>query len=169
MSRRECWYIKISPRFIPTTADKHEVKYWPTEFPVPAKKEYAGAKHNRWHTDWGACHKRSAILISLFLPACSTRAVSVTFEDESGTPGSDWAVSNRTSPAYITITTGITGSGVNNPSNTNRVATYTVTFPAAGTYQLYARVRVGPDVWNDDSMFNLQVPCWRLASVLRLN
>src|ERR1019366_3590967 len=37
--------------------------------------------------------------------------------------------------------------------NTNRVATYTVTFPAAGTYQLYARVLVGPDGYNDDSMF----------------
>ena len=33
------------------------------------------------------------------------------------------------------------------------VASYTVTFPAAGHYDLYARVRVGPDAFNDDSLF----------------
>jgi hypothetical protein len=33
------------------------------------------------------------------------------------------------------------------------VATYAVTFPTAGTYNLYARLRVGPDPFNDDSMF----------------
>jgi glucuronoarabinoxylan endo-1,4-beta-xylanase len=33
------------------------------------------------------------------------------------------------------------------------VATYTVTFPAPGTYQLYARILVGPGGYNDDSLF----------------
>jgi uncharacterized repeat protein (TIGR03803 family) len=74
----------------------------------------------------------------------------LTFEAESGALGSDWAVSNSSSPAYITITTD--GAG-NNPSNAIRVATYTVTFPAADTYQLYARVLVGPNTFNDDSLF----------------
>jgi len=73
----------------------------------------------------------------------------VTFEAESGVLGSDWAVSNG-SPTYITITTDDSGSI---PSNSMRVATYTVTFPAAGTYQLYARVLVGPGGYNDDSLF----------------
>lgn len=78
------------------------------------------------------------------------RAQSVTFEAESGTLGTDWAISNSTSPIYITITSNGSGS---NPGSSNRVATYSVTFPAGGTYQLYARVRVGPNTFNDDSLF----------------
>ena len=74
----------------------------------------------------------------------------VKFEAESGALGSDWAVSNSTSPAYMTITTD--GAG-NSPSNATRVATYTVTFPTPGTYQLYAHVRVGSGTFNDDSLF----------------
>lgn len=74
----------------------------------------------------------------------------VKFEAESGALGSDFAVSNSTSPAYITITTDFAG---NYPSNTARVATYTITFPTAGTYQLYAHVRVGSGGFNDDSLF----------------
>ena len=74
----------------------------------------------------------------------------VKFEAESGTLGSDFAVSNSTSPAYITI---LTDNTTNNPASAARVATYTVTFPVAGTYQLYAHVLVGPGGFNDDSMF----------------
>ena len=73
----------------------------------------------------------------------------VTFESESGALGSDWVVSNGT-PAYITIITDDSGYI---PSNSMRVATYSVTFPEAGTYQLYARVLVGPGGYNDDSLF----------------
>ena len=74
----------------------------------------------------------------------------MTFDAESGALGSDWAVSNSSSPAYITILSD--GAG-NNPGNAARVASYMVTFPAADTYQLYARIRVGPNTFNDDSMF----------------
>ncbi len=80
----------------------------------------------------------------------SSPASLVKFEAESGTLGLDWAVSNSASPVYITITTD--GAG-NFPSNATRVATYTVTLPAPGTYQLFAHVRVGPGAFNDDSMF----------------
>jgi O-glycosyl hydrolase len=72
------------------------------------------------------------------------------FEAESGVLGSDWAVSNSPSPAYITINTDGTG---NNPGSASRVSTYTLTFPAAGTYQLYARIRVGAGGASDDSLF----------------
>src|SRR5262245_49175513 len=77
-------------------------------------------------------------------------AAFVGFEAESGVLGADWALSNSASPAYITITSA--GAG-NNPGSAARVATYNITFPAGGMYQLYARVRVGPDTFNDDSMF----------------
>jgi hypothetical protein len=74
---------------------------------------------------------------------------SVTFEAQSGVLGADFAYID-TDPNYITITSNSTAS---NPGSTARVASYTVTFPSAGTYELYARVRVGSGAYNDDSMF----------------
>src|ERR1039457_4345433 len=92
-----------------------------------------------------------ALVLASAIAARAQSAISlVKFEAESGALGSDFAVSNSTSPAYITITTD--GAG-NSPSNAARVATYTVTFPAAGIYQLYAHVLVGPGGFNDESMF----------------
>ena len=92
----------------------------------------------------------AALVIAWGTPGYAVADALVTFEAESGSLGSDWVVSNSSSPAYITITSNSTG---NNPGSAQRVATYTVTFPSAGTYQVYARVRVGPDTFNDDSMF----------------
>ena len=80
----------------------------------------------------------------------SSRAAWVGFEAESGALGSDWAVSNSPSPAYITITTSTTTT---NPTNATRMASYGVTFPAAGTYQLFAHVYVGSGAFNSDSFF----------------
>jgi len=93
------------------------------------------------------------ILLTTLVLTELTHAASITFEAESGVLGSDWAVSNSSSPAYITITTGITGAAANNPSNSTRVANYTITFPTNGMYQLYARVLVGPGAYNSDSLF----------------
>jgi hypothetical protein len=76
-------------------------------------------------------------------------SASVTFEAESGVLGSDWAVSNSSSPAYISITS----TNSSTPGSANRAATYSVTFPANGTYQLYARVLVGSGAFNADSLF----------------
>ena len=87
---------------------------------------------------------------SIRLNISSTNATLVKFEAESGALGAQWALSNNSSPAYITITTDSTGY---NPGSAARVATYTLTFPAAGTYELYARVRVGSGTYNDDSLF----------------
>ena len=95
------------------------------------------------------------LLVLALVVQVSTRSYAapvslVKFEAESGVLGSDFALSNSTSPAYITITT---DGGGNFPSNAARVATYTVTFPTPGTYQLYARVRVGSGAASDDSLF----------------
>jgi hypothetical protein len=89
----------------------------------------------------------SALIVAY---ALSARADSVTFEAESGTLGADFAISNRSSPAFITITS---NSSANNPVSVARMATYTITFPRPGTYQLYARLLVGPGGVNDDSFF----------------
>jgi hypothetical protein len=94
--------------------------------------------------------KFAALIKALIIAsAFSARADSVTFEAEAGTLGADFAVSNS-SPAFITITS---NSSANNPGSAARVATYTVNFPVAGTYQLYARLLVGPGGVNDDSLF----------------
>lgn len=76
---------------------------------------------------------------------------SVTVEAESGTLGSNFTIGTSGTIIYATCGTDLVVGG--NPGNANRVATYTVTFPAAGTYKLYARVRVGPAGANDDSYF----------------
>jgi arabinoxylan arabinofuranohydrolase len=76
----------------------------------------------------------------------------LSFEAESGTLGADWLTNIGGSPAVTNITISSSGTG-NNPSNATRVASYNVTFPAAGTYQLYARLRVGPGAFDDDSLF----------------
>lgn len=89
-------------------------------------------------------------LLAALISVAASGADLVTFQAESGVLGADWAGSHTGSPGYITIQTD--GSAYN-PGNAARVATYAVTFPAAGTYQLYARVRVGPGNYNDDSLF----------------
>lgn len=83
-------------------------------------------------------------------PPPVTNATLAKFKAESGALGTDWAVSNSSSPAYITILTD--GAG-DNPGNAARVATYAVTFPQSGSYDLYARFRVGPNGASDDSLF----------------
>ena len=73
-----------------------------------------------------------------------------------GATQGDWAT--RTVPAAgavpaITYVTTLTDAGGTSPGTANRVLSYTLTFPAAGTYELYARVRVGSAGANDDSFY----------------
>ncbi len=73
----------------------------------------------------------------------------------------DWAVVTApavgTVPAvtYVTSKTDVASvpGGASAPGTAARVLTYTVTFPGAGTYDLYARMRVGAGAGNDDSYF----------------
>lgn len=71
-------------------------------------------------------------------------------EAEAGTLGADYGV------VTVAGSTAIAPS-VNNtafvPGAASRVAGYTVTFPRADLYQLYARVYVGPGTFSDDSFF----------------
>jgi hypothetical protein len=93
-----------------------------------------------------------AVLIIL-IPALAPRAAQISFQAESGALGSDFTTASDGPTNYITITTDLVNTDF--PGNTNRIATYTVSFPAAGTYNFYARVRVGPvnGGANDDSFF----------------
>jgi uncharacterized repeat protein (TIGR03803 family) len=73
-----------------------------------------------------------------------------TIEAETGSLGSDFTVNDLDNATDITIST---TTSAYNPGSAARVATYAVQFPAPDTYQLYARVRVGPGNFSDDSFF----------------
>ncbi|UPL47996.1 endo-1,4-beta-xylanase [Hymenobacter sublimis] len=72
----------------------------------------------------------------------TTTPVALTFSSEAGT-GFVRVVGD-----FVTLN-GVTQS----PNAENRVLSYSVTFPGAGTYDLYARVRVGSGAFNDDSYY----------------
>ena len=75
-------------------------------------------------------------------------AAFVTFEAESARAGPDCAGTDDGTADYITIRTDCLG--LNFPGNSNRMAAYTVT-SSAGTYSLFAGVRVSLGGGTDDS------------------
>ena len=92
---------------------------------------------------------RRFLAVSLLF-AGSLQADSIAVQAESGSLGSGFITHTEGSVQFITIS--MTGVG-NNPGSAARVASYSVTFPTAGTYDLYGRVRVGPGGATDDSFF----------------
>ncbi|MEX1048896.1 MAG: choice-of-anchor tandem repeat GloVer-containing protein [Akkermansiaceae bacterium] len=81
----------------------------------------------------------------------SNAATLPVIEAESGTLGSEFTVTLLDGATGITISP--TSASTSFPESANRVASYAVQFPAADVYQLYVRIRVGPDGFNDDSLF----------------
>lgn len=92
-----------------------------------------------------------ALFCCIVAPTSSTLAASVTVEAESGGLGTNFLTGTDGGTQYISNTSDYTGG--NNPLSPGRVATFNVTFPTAGTYNLYARIRVGPAAASDDSLF----------------
>ena len=75
----------------------------------------------------------------------------VVAEAESGTLGADFSSITDGSVTYITPQTDyIDGSF---PASTDKVASFSINFADTGTYDLYARVRVGVGSYTDDSFF----------------
>ncbi len=72
-------------------------------------------------------------------------------EAELGDLGADFDTTSVDGAQAITISSDLINSL--NPGSADRVATYLVQFDEPGTYELYARVRVGPATWDDDSQF----------------
>src|SRR5436190_8774798 len=72
------------------------------------------------------------------------------FGAESGVLGGDYSITNNGGVTWIKILTDSTNEF---PGSTARIGSFTVNFPAAGTYDLFARVRVGPGSASDDSFF----------------
>lgn len=75
----------------------------------------------------------------------------VTVEAESGKLGSYFSVKQDGDVSYITTDSNY--EGLSSPGNINRIATYHVAFQDSGTYDLFIRLRVGPDGFKDDSFF----------------
>jgi len=89
----------------------------------------------------------AAVGMSLVAPV---NAAVLKVEAESGALGASWTNGVQGATQFISVNSTLAG---NAPTNSARVVTYTVTFPAPGTYDLYGRVRVGPGSANDDSFF----------------
>ena len=95
--------------------------------------------------------RRWWVMVVLYLAAAaSSRGAVVKFEAEAGVLGAGWTNGVEGVIQFISTATNAAG---NYPSDDFRVATYTVNFPAAGTYDLFVRLRVGAAGASDDSFF----------------
>jgi endo-1,4-beta-xylanase len=75
----------------------------------------------------------------------------VVIEAESGKVGSNYQVLNAGGVTYVSPKTNWTS--LTAPGDSSRMITYQVTFADSGSYNLFARVRVGPNGFDDDSFF----------------
>lgn len=95
---------------------------------------------------------RACLLASI--PVATLAQVPVVVEAESGTLGTPTNLTTGTDAAngvtYLAVLPA--GNSGANPT-ADRVATYSVTFPAPGNYALYVRFQAGPNVGNDDSFY----------------
>ena len=90
-----------------------------------------------------------AVLVGLVFVEANAAVLKIEAE-AANTLGANWT--NGTDGAIQFISTSTNGMG-NNPGFAARVATFNVTFPEAGVYDLYVRVRVGTGAASDDSLF----------------
>lgn len=97
-------------------------------------------------------HFVQSIVLSLFFTHfIYGQDVPVVVQAESGTMGSDFRIVDTLGARSVTVKTNVVNSL--NPGNNERVITCQVTFPDSGTYDLYARILVGKNTWDDDSYF----------------
>ena len=84
------------------------------------------------------------------LPAAAlAQTAPVVVEAESGALGASLTTASAGGVTYITTTE----NGTTPPATPPRIATWQVTFPAAGNYDLYVRIQAGPNSGNDDSFY----------------
>ncbi len=78
----------------------------------------------------------------------------IIIEAESAEMGDEWAVLTDGDVEYVSITTDYNETtGAAGYPGEGRTLSYTVTFPQSGDYDLFARLRVGPKDFDDDSFF----------------
>src|SRR5262245_56050206 len=98
---------------------------------------------------------RSALLracllasVPIALMSQAQAQIPIVVEAETGTLGASLSTGTASGFTYITGANGTTP-----PTNLDRVATYSITFPAPGNYALYVRILAGPIGGNDDSFY----------------
>lgn len=102
--------------------------------------------------------KTALALLLLTVPVFGVRAADklVVVQAESAalstTPATDYTIGTENGVTFITPATDLL-TPATAPGNASKVATYTVTFPQAGTYNLFMRFRIGPGAGNDDSLY----------------
>jgi endo-1,4-beta-xylanase len=90
---------------------------------------------------------RACLFASLPMSALAQAPVIVEAED-ANVLGTSLSVATLGAVTYITGVNGTTP-----PATPERVASYEVTFPSAGNYDLYVRIQAGPNGGNDDSFY----------------
>ena len=98
--------------------------------------------------------RKGLVALALFAAApvvLHAQTEPVILEAEAGArSAADYTLGSADGVQYISINSTVAGQ---NPTVASRVVTFSVTFPAPGTYELYARLRVGAATFNDDSMY----------------
>ena len=89
------------------------------------------------------------LLTAPFAAGAQTEPIIV--EAESATVSSAYSVGTQDGATYVTIVNDSPGFGP--PATADGALIYSVTFPEAGNYELYARFRVGPGGGSDDSFY----------------
>lgn len=77
----------------------------------------------------------------------------VIVEAESGQLGSHFKILQDSTNGVTYVSTDTNWTGLTGPGDASRVITLQVPFADSGSYNLFARVRVGPGGFNDDSFF----------------
>jgi endo-1,4-beta-xylanase len=105
----------------------------------PIHFSYAGNKGNTIYID------------NLQILDVNVKIEPVVVQAESGKLGNNYSVLQNGVVKYIAPKADY--AGLTSPGDTSRMATYQVTFPDSGTYNLFAHLRVGSNGFNDDSFF----------------
>lgn len=98
----------------------------------------------------GFRHSFAAAALLCFPISLLAQNEPIILQAEAGVRGAEFNLVEQDGVQYISIASTVAGG---NPASANRVATFEVTFPEAGHYELYARLRVGPNTFNDDSFY----------------
>jgi endo-1,4-beta-xylanase len=94
--------------------------------------------------------------------------VPIVVEAEAATLGADvQRVTDAEDAAITYVTAGVNVTDAPVDLTDSRVSSVEVQFPAAGDYQMYARLRIGPETGNDDSFYvnvGAGAPTWTLVN-----
>ncbi|MGD1045167.1 MAG: endo-1,4-beta-xylanase [Bacteroidota bacterium] len=103
------------------------------------------------HFNFAADTGNSIYIDNLQIADVNAGKTPVIVEAESGNRGSNFPVLQDGNVTYVSVSTD--NANLTYPGDTNRIITYQVTFTDSGSYNLFARVRVGSGGYSDDSFF----------------